>query len=370
MRQAALPHLLWVFPGFGVGGAQVRFAALANHLGSAFRHTVVSLNGDTACREKLSPGLDVHLPRSGHRRGRMLESVLHARRVLRRARPDCVITSNWGAIEWAIGARLAGLRHVHSEDGFGPEERNTQIPRRALTRRLVLRGSTVILPSQTLAAIARDQWRLPQRMLQTIPNGIDLARFADAAAMPMPAGAGPVIGTVAALRPEKNIGRLLRAFAELRATRPAQLVIVGDGPERAGLETLSATLGIAHDTHFAGHSTVSERWLAGFDVFALSSDTEQMPLSLLEAMATGLPAICTDVGDVRAMLAAENAPYVTSASDEAFASGLASLASSPEIPRIGSANRTKARAAYGQDQMFLAWRQAIDGGGAGGVTHA
>ncbi len=354
-------HLLWVFPGFGVGGAQVRFAALANHLGRYYRHTVVSLNGDTACVEKLDAGLDVSLPDSGHSRGRMLDSALHARRFLRRARPDCVITSNWGAIEWATGARLAGLRHVHSEDGFGPEERTAQIPRRALTRRLVLRVSTVILPSQTLATIARTHWRLPERVLHIIPNGIDLARFSDAEAMPAPAGEGPVIGTVAALRPEKNIGRLLRAFAALRATRPARLVIVGDGPERTGLETLAATLGIAADTHFAGHSTMSERWLAGFDVFALSSDTEQMPLSLLEAMASGLPAVCTDVGDVRAMLAAENLAYVTSISDEAFASGLASVVSVADGAGIGGANRAKAWAAYGQDKMFSAWRLAIEG---------
>ena len=248
---------------------------------------------------------------------------------------------------------------MHSEDGFGPEERATQIPRRVLTRRLVLRGSAVILPSHTLAHIARTQWRLPERVLHVIPNGIDLARFSGAAAMPALPGEGPVIGTIAALRPEKNIGRLLRAFAALRAVRPARLVIVGDGPERAGLEALAATLGVAGDTQFAGHSTVSERWLAGFDVFALSSDTEQMPLSLLEAMARGLPAVCTDVGDVRAMLAAENAPFVTAVDDRAFTAGLASVVS-VDRAAIGAANAGKARAAYGQGQMFAAWARVLE----------
>ena len=60
--------------------------------------------------------------------------------------PDVVVTSNWGAIEWAMAARLCGFRHVHTEDGFGPEERQRQIPRRAITRRLALRGSDVVLP--------------------------------------------------------------------------------------------------------------------------------------------------------------------------------------------------------------------------------
>ena len=81
----------------------MRFAALANHLGDACKHTIVSLDGDTACAEKLDASLDLELPKSGHLRGRMVASVRHARRFLMRERPDCVITSNWGAIEWAIG---------------------------------------------------------------------------------------------------------------------------------------------------------------------------------------------------------------------------------------------------------------------------
>ena len=347
-------HLLWVFPGFGVGGAQVRFTALANHLGATCRHTVVSLNNDTACREKLASGLHIHFPPSGHVRGRMATSVLHARAFLSAERPDCVITSNWGAIEWAIGARLAGLRHIHSEDGFGPEERSTQIPRRVWTRRLALRGSELVLPSQTLARIARGTWRLPPRRLHVIANGINLARFAAAAALPALPGEGPVIGTIAALRPEKNIARLLRAFAALRATRPARLVVVGDGPERPALQQLATDLGIAADTCFTGHSTISERWLAGFDVFALSSDTEQMPLSLLEAMAAGLPAVCTDVGDVGAMLPTENRPFVTAVGDSAFAAGLAAMLDA-DHPAIGAANQARAQAAYGEAQMFTAW---------------
>lgn len=347
-------HMLSVFPGFGVGGAQARFATVANGLGPAFRHSIVSLNGDLACREKLDPALDVRFPPSGHRAGRMADAVLHARRFLRQARPDLVVTSNWGAIEWAIGAKLARLRHVHTEDGFGPEEQATQIARRVFTRRLALRRSEVVLPSRRLQAIATDIWRLPVRRLHYVPNGIDLARFDGAAPMPLPSGDGPVIGTIAALRPEKNIGRLLHAFARLRATRPARLVIVGDGPERPALERLAAELGLSASTLFAGHSTQAERWLAALDVFALSSDTEQMPISLLEAMASGLPALCTDVGDVRLMLSAENAAYVTGLDHAAMADRLHALLQAD--PRsVGAANRRRAEQEYGQAAMIATY---------------
>jgi len=346
-------HLMWVFPGFGVGGAQVRFAALANRFGPVCRHSVVSLNGDLACSEKLDPALKVRFPDAQHRPGRMLAAILHARTFLRVENPDLVITSNWGAIEWAIGARLAGIRHVHTEDGFGPEERTTQLPRRVLVRRLALRGCAVVVPSRVLAGIAAGSWRLAPRRLHTIPNGIELDRFIGAQPVLLP-GRGPVIANVAALRPEKNVARLLHAFASLRAQRPLRLLIVGDGPERQGLEALAASLGITADIIFAGHTATPEHWLAAADVFALPSDTEQMPLSLLEAMASGLPAVCTDVGDVRTMLSPQNAPYVTPLNLACFTAGLAAMLDA-DGPAIGAANRAKAAQQYGLETMAAAY---------------
>ena len=346
-------HLMWVFPGFGVGGAQVRFAALANRFGPVCRHSVVSLNGDLACSEKLDPALNVRFPDAQHRPGQMLAAILHARTFLRVENPDLVITSNWGAIEWAIGARLAGIRHVHTEDGFGPEERTTQLPRRVLVRRLALRGCAVVVPSRVLAGIVAGSWRLAPRRLHTIPNGIELGRFIGAQPVLLP-GRGPVIATVAALRPEKNVARLLHAFASLRAQRPLRLLIVGDGPERQGLEALAASLGIAADIIFAGHTATPEHWLAAADVFALPSDTEQMPLSLLEAMASGLPAVCTDVGDVRTMLSPQNAPYVTPLNLACFTAGLAAMLDA-DGPAIGAANRAKAAQQYGLETMAAAY---------------
>jgi glycosyltransferase involved in cell wall biosynthesis len=351
-------NIAWVFPGFGVGGAQVRFAALANWLGARCRHSVFSLNGDLACREKLAPGIDIVFAESGHVPGSMVASVARARRVLRALAPHVVVTSNWGAIEWAIGARLAGLRHVHTEDGFGPEERDRQIARRVWVRRLVLRGSEVILPSQVLLRLARERWRLPRRRLHMIPNGVDLARFSGVAPAALPEGVGPVIGTVAALRAEKNLRRLIGAFARFRRHRAARLVIVGDGPERSALEAEAAALGVGADVVFIGHTAAPERYLAAFDVFALSSDTEQMPISMLEAMASGLPVVATDVGDVRQMLSEANEAFVTSRDEGAMAGAFSDLLGA-DFEKIGYANRRKAERDYGQDRMFAAHARVL-----------
>jgi glycosyltransferase involved in cell wall biosynthesis len=355
------PTFLHVFPTFAVGGAQTRFAAVANHLGKEARHLVLPIDGRTEAREKLNPGLDVEfVPPPGTGTG-VRQSVLRARAVLRRHKPDMLITSNWGSIDWAIaGLTVPGLKHLHTEDGFGPEEQDHQLPRRVLTRRMVLRFSDLMLPSRTLLRIATDVWKLPPPHLHYIPNGIDIARFAAAAPIELPPGEGPVIGTIAALRPEKNVLRLVEAFAQLRGRRPARLVIVGDGPRRPILEKRCEQLGITQYVHFAGHTQAPECWMAAFDVFALSSDTEQMPLSVLEAMAAERPVVATDVGDVRDMLATENLPFLTPRSAAALAASLERMLDDPDAARrIGVANAAKAVSDFSEADMFSAIRRVM-----------
>ncbi len=348
------PLVLHVFPSFAVGGAQIRFAALANRFGPRWRHAVVALDGVEACRSRLAPGLDVTFPAVLTRKGDTLGNIRRARQLLRSLRPAALVTSNWGAIEWAMANIPPITRHIHTEDGFGPEERDRQLPRRVWTRRLVLRRSPVVLPSRTLLDIATNQWRLPAARLHYIPNGVDIRRFAPAADRPP----GQVIGTVAALRPEKNLARLLRAFQTLPP--PARLVIVGDGGERARLHALAAELGIAGRVEFTGPCADPERLYAGFDIFALASDTEQMPLSVLEAMAAGLPVVSTDVGDVRHMLAPANAIAVVPLQDAALAAALRSQLAAPGLrAELGAANRAKAVRDYDQEVMFQAYAALI-----------
>ena len=350
------PLVAHVFPTFAVGGAQVRFAAVANHFGAAFRHIVVSLDGNLECRERLSPDLDVTYPSVAARKDAMVSAAWHYRGLLRQWRPDVLVTCNWGAIEFALANIVPVTRHLHVVDGFGPEERSAQIPRRVLIRRIALGRTPVLLPSRNLVRIVRDVWKLPPRVIRYVPNGIDLARFATGG---LERGrTEPVIGTVAALREEKNIARLLRAFATLPGGR---LVIVGDGAERGALEALAGSLGIADRVRFAGYHQDTAAFYAQFDVFALSSDTEQMPLSVIEAMASGLPVVSTAVGDVPAMVAEENAPFIVAQDDAALGRALSTLTGDPDLrQRIGAANLAKARRDFDQAAMFAAhgalWR--------------
>lgn len=349
------PLVVHVFPTFAVGGAQVRFAAIANHFGPAFRHIVVSLDGNLDCRERLNPALNAEFPVVDAPKGAMFANALRFRRLLKLWKPDMLVTGNWGAIEFALANVPCLARHIHIEDGFGPEERTTQIPRRVWTRRLVLARSLVVLPSRNLERIATDVWKLNRRLVRYVPNGIDLGRFA----APSRAGRSgpPVIGTVAALRAEKNIARLIGAFARIAASTQARLTIVGDGSERAGLMERAASLGVADRVDFTGHRDDTPALYAGFDIFALSSDTEQMPLSVIEAMASGLPVVSTDVGDVRSMVASENDPFVVPLTEDALSRALGVLLDDPaRRGGVGAANLEKARRDFAQDAMFERYR--------------
>jgi len=370
---AAPRHLVHVLPTFAVGGIQVRLATLINHFGPRYRHTILALDGRTQCADRLTGAAAVTLlapPPAAAGLG------VRARQIwatLGRLAPELLLTYNWGAIEWAA---VNGLRRllgrgcplVHSEDGFGADEADRRKPRRNGCRRLVLAGADLVLvPSATLAAIAGREWGVPTHRLRRLDNGVDLSRFATAASDHRPAGAAIRVGTVAPLRPEKNLGRLLRAFAAIESPQLLTLVIAGDGSERPALEAEAARLGLSGRVRFLGAVAAPERVLADLEIFAISSDTEQQPTTVIEAMAAGLPVVGVAVGDIATMVAPPNRPLIVPRADEAgLSQAIARLAGDgPLRQRLGAANRAEARRRFGDGQMFGAYQAVFELGRAG-----
>lgn len=364
MSTVVCETMLHAFPSFAVGGVPLRMVRIINHLGRRFRHVIAAMDDDFAAAERLATDIEVTLlPAAELRRG-TLRAALGSGRVLRRLRPDLLLTYNWGSIEWAIANRLLGAaRHVHLESGFGKEEADAQIWRRVVCRRWALgRCAKVVVPSRRLEELARRVWKLPPERVGYLPNGVDLDRFATPVRDRVPGFArGPgelVVGTVAPLRPEKNLGRLLRVFAMLGDRPAARLVVAGDGGERAALERLAGELGIAARVVFLGEM-MPENVLGTFDVFALSSDTEQMPNALLEAMAASRAVAAVDVGDVRAMVSEENRDFIVPRDDHAaFAAALRRLLGDGATrDRLGRSNRERAAAEFSQERMFASYER-------------
>lgn len=353
------PLILSVFSTFEAGGAQTRFVSLANRFGASLRHAVIAMDGKTSFSSTLSPSLDVRFHPVNVRKGAMLANRDVFRNTIKSIAPDILVTHNWGTIEWALANTPKLVRHIHCEDGFGPDETHGQIARRVWTRRLVLRRSTVIVPSRNLLRIAREIWRLPERSLRYIPNGIDCAKFArlpDTARTALWPGEGKTIGTVTVLRTEKNLKRLIRAFALTAKDVPCRLVILGEGSERAALQSLAAELNLQERMHFAGFVQDPESFYGAFDIFSLASDTEQMPYTIVEAMAAGRAIAATDVGDISLMVSPENRPYIVPCEDEALAAAFRALIADDERrAAIGAANRARAIQDFDQQQMFDAY---------------
>lgn len=357
------PHLLHVFPSFSVGGVENRIIRVAQALRGKYRHTVIALDGNFEAAAGLGGDPIFDFKTAPVVKSSMISprNLAVARSTLRGLRPDLLLTYNWGSTEWAfVGGLVAHCRHLHFESGFGPDESAAnQLWRRAKARAILLaRCDRIVVPSLVLKDLAVRVWRLPSEKIRYIPNGVDCTRFARpadgalAASLGLPGGA-PVVGTVCGLRKEKNLGRLIRVFAALPSEIGARLVIVGGGPERAGLASAAEDLGVASRVVFAGPMPDPERILGFFDVFALTSDTEQMPNSVLEAMAAGLAVAATDVGDVRYMLAPENAAFVAPVDDEgALNAGLARLLRDRDLrSRIGSANQARVHSEFALDRM-------------------
>ena len=265
-------------------------------------------------------------------------------------------------MEWAIAHRLLPIaRHVHLESGFGKEEANAQLRRRVLCRRWALaRCARIVVPSRRLEDLARRVWKLPAELVTYLPNGVDVARFAAPPRDTIPGFTRRlgerVIGTVAPLRPEKNVGRLLRVFAMLGDQPPTRLVVAGDGVEREALERLAVRLGIADRVVFTG-LVQPEETLGTFDIFALSSDTEQMPNALLEAMAASRAVAAADVGDVRSMVSEANRNFIVPRDEPAaFAAAIGRLLHDDATrARLGRSNRERAVAEFPEERMFAGY---------------
>ena len=354
-------RILHLHSTFALGGKEARAARLMNAFGDMAEHSIVSaMPGQHAARDALERSIRVDFPSGAPPlTGRpSLLRLLRLSRYMRRF--DLVLTYNWGAFDAVMARRIfGGPPLVHHEDGFNQDEAEGLNPARNLYRRIGLGAAhRLVVPSESLEKAARAAWAQPAQRIERIPNGIAVERYAlppaeDAIPGLARAPGELVIGTVAGLRPVKNLPRLVRAFAAMRDKR-ARLVIVGEGPESERIAAEARALGVSPRVHLPGFLADSARYIGRFDIFALSSNSEQFPISLIEAMAAGRPVVATAVGDVPGIVAPDNRPLIVAPEDEAaFAAALDSLAERADLrASIGRANRGRAAAEYDEARMI------------------
>lgn len=355
-------HILHIQGSFDLGGKEARTVRLMNIWGHRARHSLIVGNPSmTGAMAAIDPDVDARLLADAPSiSGRPSYGSLSAlARAMKQA--DLILTYNWGAMNAVMAHRLFGRAMrlpalIHHEDGFNADEAARLNWKRNLYRRMALGGSNaLVVPSCQLEHIAICSWHQRCGRVHNIPNGIDVTAYARLPAPDAIPGLEKtegrvVIGTLAGLRPVKNLTRMVRIAAPL-ADR-ITLVIIGSGPDREAILNEARRLGL-DALVMPGFLSRPQDFIGLFDIFALTSDSEQFPISLVEAMAAGLPVLSTDVGDVSSMLAGANRPFLFAPGDESgMARGLATLVDDAALRRrLGATNQQRAREAFDENGM-------------------
>ncbi|MFB3926344.1 MAG: glycosyltransferase [Syntrophales bacterium] len=225
-------------------------------------------------------------------------------KIIRRGYYDIVHTHNEaGAIYGVPAAVLSNVKNiVHTEHGKEPSYRNKR--RLCLAEKCLLRMvDRIVTVSKNLKDYMAASMNMEPDCIRVILNGIDISKFSGRdrrTQMRKSLGIANedfVIGTISRIVPLKNHEFLLNIFKELRNHVPGiRLVIVGDGPLRDDIEKSALDKGIGRSVYFLGERRDTPELLSLFDLFMLPSFTEGVSLTLLEAMAAGVPVIASDVG--------------------------------------------------------------------------
>lgn len=364
-------NILHLHSSFDLGGKEARAVRLMNAWGDRARHTIVSgVPGALSARAAIDNHVKYEIaqdspPLTGKPSVARYEAIA---RFMRRF--DLVLTYNWGAIDGVMARRVFARGAppvIHHEDGFNEDEAGGLKLERNLYRRFALPAAhALVVPSQALYGVALRTWRQPPARVHRIVNGVPTARYAQKADPKGIPGLRRderevVIGALAGLRAVKDLPLLVRACGGI--AHRFRLVIVGEGPEREAIRQSAAAMGIADRLLMPGFLPKPHRYIGLFDLLALSSRSEQFPISVVEAMAAGLPIASTPVGDVPLMVSADNLPFIAENAHEVYLrDAIAPLVRDAELrARVGAANQAKARAEFDEAVMIQRYAELYGG---------
>lgn len=354
--------------GFDIGGLENVVVQLINRLPTdRYRHVVISLTSMGECANRIHcPGVELVALHKGP--GHAIPLYLPLYRLFRRLRPTVVHTCNLAALEVVPVAWAAGVRYrVHAEHGWDAADphgtnRRYQCLRR-LYRPLV---SHYVSVSRDLDDYLGGVVGVPSTKRSLIANGVDTDVFKPQEQSGSSALSDCdlqlhdhwLVGTVGRLQTVKNQPLLARSFVRFLELEPlararARLVLVGEGPLRNEVESILSAAGLRDLAWLPGTRSDVPEVLRALDVFVLPSQTEGTSCTLQEAMASGLPSICTAVGGTPDVMAHDQQGLLVPSDDvEAMARALQRYWTQPQqAMRHGRAARDLAVQRFGIDAM-------------------
>jgi glycosyltransferase involved in cell wall biosynthesis len=234
----------------------------------------------------------VQFPLRSYRSPRVITEARHLARYVRDHGIRIVHTWDTPLTVFAIPAARMMTKAIALSSQRSHRELHPGIYRR-LTRLSDRFAHGVVVNCEFVRRHLVEDERVAPRKIHVCYNGIDLERFRRSADAPHPL----TIGTVCALRPEKDLTTLIGAFARVRKLNPElRLVLVGGGSELAALQQYAREAGVADSCHFEPTTPRVPEWLSSIDIFVLPSRSEAFSNSLMEAMACGCCVVASDVG--------------------------------------------------------------------------
>jgi sugar transferase (PEP-CTERM/EpsH1 system associated) len=370
------PLIMHILHRFDTGGLENGVVNLINHLPqSAYRHMVVALTEVTEFRRRLWRD-DVTCVALCKPQGHGFTVYPQVWRLLRAQRPAIVHTRNLAALEMQVPAWLARVPvRIHGEHGRDISDLDGTSRHHQRLRRFYAPfiGRYVAL-SQDLAGYLSGPVGISAARIDQIYNGVDTARFAPAAAGPTPIAGCPftapahwLVGTVGRMQTVKNQTLLVRAFARALAFEPAlrdraRLVLVGDGPLRAQVQAMLGESGLADLAWLPGERDDVADVMRGLNCFVLPSLAEGISNTILEAMATGLPVIATDVGGNAELVEHRRTGCIVPSSDEeAMAHALVRMYKDPQgSAAMALAARAEVLRRFSLASMVAAYQDLYD----------
>lgn len=290
------------------------------------------------------------------------------RRLIKKQRVDAVVTVGTGGDKmfWGrLAAWMAGVPVICSALHSTGLPDHVERMNRLLTP---LTDAFVAVAKPHGEYLAKNEG-CPAERVCVIPNGVDVDRFSPRepdtsirAELGLPPE-GPVIGIIAALRPEKDHEKFLEVASLVQQSVPeASFLIVGDGDRRAQLEATAAELGLGRSVVFAGTQSDIPQILATLDVFLLTSKMEANPVSIMEAMAMERPVVAFDVGSIhQTVLDRETGVLVPPGDVQQMAAEVINLLNHPEVrAALGRAAREHMVECWSVDAMVGGYEQMIE----------
>ncbi|HEX8200995.1 MAG TPA: glycosyltransferase [Isosphaeraceae bacterium] len=358
-----------VLHSLGVGGAEVLAVRLARRLGGSFRFVFACLDERGPLGDQLAgEGLAVHV--LGRRPGVDGRCLRRLGGLLRREGVGLVHAHQYTPFFYAAAARLGAARPPIAFTEHGRTFPDYRRPKRVVANRLLLRWrDRVVGVGHDVRRALVEHEGIPPGRVEVIYNGIDMAPIApaddpearDRARREL--GVGPedfVAIQVARLDPVKDHPLALRALARVVARRPeARLVVVGEGPEAETIRGEVRRLGLDGAVRLLGLRGDVPALLAGANLGLLTSRSEGIPLTVIEAMAAGLPVLATRVGGLGEVVAdGQTGLLVPPGDDGALADAWLRLADDPDLRRqMGAQGRRRAVADFSEGRMVEGYRR-------------